>query len=119
CRTVPQISAVMLTLSVVSCLFIPAQSITVRTIVPRGSLLRANAALSQAFYLIRIASPLIARAIVARFGEKTTFIMAAASFLISALLISTLIVHRERREDADRTMAGLGRDFVEGNRFIF
>jgi MFS family permease len=66
CRTVPQISAVMLALSVVSCLFIPAQSITVRTIVPRESLLRANAALSQAFYLIRIASPLIAGAIVAR-----------------------------------------------------
>jgi MFS family permease len=119
CRSVPQISGVMLALSVVSCLFIPAQSITVRTIVPRESLLRANAALSQAFYLIRIASPLIAGAIVARLGEKTTFILDAASFFISASLISSLIIHRERRENADRTMGGLGRDFVEGNRFIF
>jgi MFS family permease len=119
CHTVPQIAVVMMTLSVVSCLFIPAQSITVRTLVPHESLLRANAALSQAFYLIRIASPLVAGAIVARFGEKTTFLMDAASFFVSAMLISTLVIKREQRENADRTMAGLGRDFVEGNRFIF
>src|SRR6266516_3324631 len=57
CTSVPQIAAVLLALSVVSCLFIPAQSITIRTLVPRDSLLRANAALAQAFYLIRILSP--------------------------------------------------------------
>ncbi len=119
CRTVPQFSAVMLSLSIVSCLFIPAHSITVRTIVPRENLLRANAALSQAFYLIRIASPLVAGAIVARLGEKATFYLDAASFFISAILISTLVINRERRENADRTLSGLGRDFVEGNRFIF
>src|SRR5436305_325817 len=51
CTSVPQIAAVLLALSVVSCLFIPAQSISVRTLVPKESLLRANAALSQAFYL--------------------------------------------------------------------
>src|ERR1051326_4735030 len=62
CRDVPQIAAVLLALSVVSCLFIPAQSITVRVLAPRDSLLREN---------------------------------------------------------ADKTVAGLARDFVEGNRFIF
>ena len=34
CRNVPQIAGVLLALSVVSCLFVPAQSITVRTLVP-------------------------------------------------------------------------------------
>jgi len=80
CRDVPQIAAVLLALSVVSCLFIPAQSITVRVLVPRDSLLRANAALSQAFYLIRIASPLVAGALVAWLSEKATFYIDAGSF---------------------------------------
>lgn len=119
CRSVPQIALVLASLSIVSTLFIPAQSITVRTIVPRESLLRANAALSQAMYLIRIASPVVAGALVAWLGERATFIIDTASFFASALLISTLVVNRPPREGADKTLAGLSRDFVEGNRFIF
>jgi MFS family permease len=119
CRDVPQIAAVLLALSVVSCLFIPAQSITVRVLVPRDSLLRANAALSQAFYLIRIASPLVAGALVAWLSEKATFYIDAGSFFFSALMISRLTIERPPRENADKTVSGLARDFVEGNRFIF
>jgi DHA3 family macrolide efflux protein-like MFS transporter len=119
CSSVPQIASVLLALSVVSCLFIPAQSITVRTIVPRDDLMRANAALSQAFYLIRIASPLVAGALVAWLSEKATFYLDAASFFFSALMLSTLVIDRPPRENADKTLSGLARDFVEGNRFIF
>jgi MFS transporter, DHA3 family, macrolide efflux protein len=118
-QTVPQIAAVLVTLSVVSCLFIPAQSITVRTLIPRDELLKANAMLSQAFYLIRILSPLAAGAIVALVGFKATFYIDAASFVFSAVMISTLTIQRPARENADKTLAGLGRDFLEGNRFIF
>jgi len=116
---VPQIAGVLFALSVVSCLFIPSQSIAVRTIVPRDDLLRANAALSQAFYLVRIGSPLVAGAIVAWLSEKATFYLDGASFFLSALLLSTLVVNRPPRENADRTLGGLARDFREGNRFIF
>lgn len=119
CTSVPQIAGVLLSLSIVSCLFIPAQSIAVRTIVPKEDLLRANAALSQAFYLIRIVSPLVAGALVAWLSEKVTFYLDAGSFIFSALMISTLVVHRPPRENADKTVSGLARDFVEGNRFIF
>jgi len=119
CTTVPQIAAVLLTMSIVSCLFVPAQSITVRTLVPREELMRANAALSQAFYLIRIASPLAAGAIVAFLGERATYLIDVVSFFFSAIMLSTLNVHRPPREGADKTMSGLTRDFVEGNRFIF
>ena len=118
-RDVPQIAAVMFAICVVSCLFIPSQSILVRTLIPRERLLQANAALSQAFYLIRIASPLIAGAIVASLGEKATFILDSVSFFFSAVMISALVVHRPPREDADKTLKGLTRDFKEGNRFIF
>ncbi len=119
CTSVPQIAGVLLALSVVSCLFIPAQSITVRTLVPKEDLMRANAALSQAFYLIRIASPLVAGALVAWLSEKAAFYLDAASFFLSALMLSTLVIHRPPRENADKTLSGLARDFVEGNRFIF
>lgn len=118
-RTVPQIAAVLLTLSIVSCLFIPAQSITVRTLIAREDLLKANAVLSQAFYLIRIISPLAAGAIVALLGFKATYYLDAGSFFFSAIMISTLTIKRPAREKTDKSLAGLGRDFLEGNRFIF
>lgn len=119
CVNVPQIAGVLLALSVVSCLFIPAQSITIRTLVPKESLLRANAALSQAFYLIRIISPLVAGALVAWLSEKVTFYLDAGSFVFSALMLSRLTIDRPPRQNADKTLSGLARDFVEGNRFIF
>ena len=119
CSNVPQIAGVLLALSVVSCLFVPAQSITIRTIVPKEDLMRANAALSQAFYLIRIASPLAAGALVAWLSERATFYLDAGSFFASALLLSTLVVNRPPRENADKTLSGMARDFLEGNRFIF
>ena len=116
---VRQIAAVMFAISVVSCFFMPSQSVTVRTIVPKDRLLHATAALSQAFYIIRIASPLVAGAIVAAFSERATFIIDAVSFGLSALLISRLNFSRPPREGADKSLRGLTRDFVEGNRFIF
>ncbi len=118
-RDVHQISAVMFAISAVSCFFIPSQSITIRTLIPRERLMSANAMLSQAFYLIRIASPLAAGAIVAYVGERATFIIDAASFFFSAVMISTLTVNRPMREGADKTLSGLSKDFLEGNRFIF
>jgi MFS transporter, DHA3 family, macrolide efflux protein len=116
---VRQIAMVMFCMSVVSCFFMPAQSVTVRTIVPKERLLQATATLSQAFYVIRIASPLVAGAIVASLTERANFYIDAASFLASALLISRLKFTRPPRQDADKTLNGLTRDFVEGNRFIF
>ncbi len=118
-HSVNQISAVMFAISIVSCLYIPSQSIAVRTLIPRDRLLSANAMLSQAFYVIRIASPLVAGAIVSAFGERSTFAIDAATFFFSAVMISTLIINRPPRENVDKTLKGLTADFVEGNRFIF
>ena len=116
---VQQIAVVMFSISVMSSLFVPAQSISVRTLVPRERLLDANAMLSQAFYLIRLASPVVAGAIVSWLSERACFYVDAASFVFSALMIATLTIHRPPREGADKTLRGLTKDFVEGNRFIF
>jgi MFS transporter, DHA3 family, macrolide efflux protein len=113
------IGIVLFAISVMSSLFVPAQSISIRTLVPRERLLQANAMLSQAFYLIRIASPVVAGSIVAWLSERACFYIDAVSFLFSALMISMLTIHRPPREDADKSLRGLTNDFAEGNRFIF
>lgn len=118
-HSVHQIAAVMFCLSVVSSVFVPSQSIAVRTLIPKDRLLAANAMLSQAFYLIRIVSPLVAGAIVSALGERSTFAIDAVTFYFSAAMITTLVIDRPKRQDADKTLRGLTRDFVEGNRFIF
>ena len=116
---VRQVAAILFTVSLFSSFFSPAQSITVRVVVPMERLLHANAALSQAFYIIRIVSPLIAGAVIAWLGERVCFYVDAASFAFSALMISTLTIDRPPRQDADKSARGLMRDFAEGNRFIF
>src|SRR5581483_648655 len=61
---VRQIAAIMFCISMMSSAFMPAQSVTIRTLEPRDRLLKANATLSQAFYLIRIAAPIAAGTLV-------------------------------------------------------
>ena len=117
-RDVTQICVIFAALSVVSSFFAPAQSVTVRTIVPQERLLAANAMLSQAFYVVRLASPFAAGALIAWLGEKVCFYLDTASFVFSAGMLSTLTILRPRSQTA-KTLQSLSRDFVEGNRFIF
>jgi MFS family permease len=117
-RDVTQICVIFASLSVVSSFFAPAQSVTVRTIVPQERLLAANAMLSQAFYVVRLASPFAAGALIAWLGEKVCFYLDTASFVFSAGMLSTLTILRPRAQ-TEKTLQSLSRDFLEGNRFIF
>ena len=117
-RDVTQICVIFAALSVVSSFFAPAQSVTVRTIVPQERLLAANAMLAQAFYVVRLASPFAAGALIAWLGEKVCFYLDTASFVFSAGMISTLTILRPRVQ-TEKTLQSLSRDFLEGNRFIF
>src|SRR6185369_7547021 len=62
---ITQISAIFIVLSAVSSFFAPAQSVTLRTIVPPEGLLAANALMAQAFYVVRLLSPAAAGMLVA------------------------------------------------------
>src|SRR5689334_19128024 len=117
-RDVTQICVIFAALSTVSSFFAPAQSVTVRTIVPQEGLLAANAMLTQAFYVVRLFSPFAAGALIGWLGEKVCFYLDTASFVFSAGMISTLTILRPRVQ-AEKTLESLSRDFVEGNRFIF
>ena len=117
-RDVTQICVIFAALSAVSSFFAPAQSVTVRTIVPQEGLLAANAMLTQAFYVVRLFSPFAAGALIGWLGEKVCFYLDTASFVFSAGMISTLTILRPRAQ-TEKTLESLSRDFVAGNRFIF
>ncbi len=117
-HSVPQICAILFVLSAVSSFFTPAQSVTVRTIVPMEGLLAANALMAQAFYIIRLLSPLAAGFLVAVLTEKACFYLDSASFFFSATMIAQLTIARPARQ-GEKTVKALTQDFLAGNKFIF
>jgi DHA3 family macrolide efflux protein-like MFS transporter len=118
-HNVTQISAIFFLLSSVSSFFAPAQSVTLRTIVPSDGLLAANALMMQAFYIVRLLSPAAAGALVAWLTEKSCFYIDVASFVFSAAMISTLSIIRPARAQSEKTVKSLAQDFLAGNKFIF
>jgi DHA3 family macrolide efflux protein-like MFS transporter len=121
--TVPQVAVLLVALSTISSFFVPAQSVTLQAIVPPEGLLAANALMWQAIYVIRLLSPAAAGLLVTTFTERSCFYFDAASFLVSAVMLSTLTVALERRAGAtkgrEKVLRSLRDDFIAGNRFIF
>ena len=114
---VHQIYAIFATLGVFGSFFQPAQSVTVRTLVSKEKLLAANAMMSQAFYTVRLASPVLAGALIAWLGENPCFYLDAVSFAFSALMVATLVINPQR--PSGKSVQGFLREFTTGNRFIF
>jgi len=115
---IPLICGIFATLSTVSSFFVPAQSVTLRLLVPKEGLLAANAMMSQAFYTVRLLSPVLAGTLIGWLTEKVCFYLDSASFFFSAAMLSTLAIPRPSH-DREKTLRALTNDFVAGNRFIF
>ena len=89
--TGPQICAISFAVSCFSSFFAPAQAITLPLLVPRAGLLAANARMQQSMQVVRIASPAVASALVAAFGERDLLREPIArAFFFSAALLATL-----------------------------
>jgi len=116
---VRQICAIFAVLSTVSSFFAPAQSVTLRTLVPMEGLLAANALMAQAFYVVRLVSPAAAGILILWFRERACFYLDSASFVFSAFMIASLTVLRTTRAPGEKTLRSLTQDFLAGNRFIF
>ena len=110
--------AIFFAISILSSFFMPAQSVTIRSIVPREGLLSANALLMQALQIGRIVSPAIAGAMVGSFGASACFWFDAASFGFSALMLSMIVVHRAP-SPAQSGVKSVLTDLIAGMRFIF
>ena len=115
-----ELAAILFAISCVSSFFGPAQSVTVRTLVPIENMLAAQAMMSQAFYVVRLLSPVLAGALIAALTEKACFYLDSASFLFSAIMLYTItIAHTPPAAQGKRTVRAFLSDFTSGNRFIF
>ncbi len=112
------IYAIFFALSTVSSFFIPAQTVTLRTLCPPEGLMAANALMSQAIQVTQIVSPAIASVLVATAGPNFCYYFDAASFLFSAFMVAGISVHREPQPGAKNVRALL-RDLTTGLEFIF
>lgn len=119
--TLGQLYAVLFLLSVVSTFFVPAQTVTLRTIVPREGLLAANALIQQAFQVMRIISPALAGLIVGAFGASPCYYLDSASYVFSAAMIATLVIAREPVTPAkgSHPIKSILNDLMAGMKFIF
>jgi MFS transporter, DHA3 family, macrolide efflux protein len=119
--TLGKIYVILFLLSAVSTFFVPAQSVTLRTIVPREGLLAANALIQQAFQVMRIISPALAGAMVGWFGAASCYYLDTLSFIFSASIIATLVIAREPvapSKESHRLKSVLT-DLLAGLKFIF
>jgi MFS transporter, DHA3 family, macrolide efflux protein len=114
-----QLCTIFIALSVVSSFFGPAQSVALRTLVAKEKLLAANAMMSQAFYTVRLLSPVVAGTLVAWLTEKSCFYLDAFSFFFSAAMVGTLLIRREPCPPGSNTLKGFLEQLTSGNRFIF
>lgn len=113
---------ILFALSAVSTFFIPAQSVTLRTIVPHEGLLSANALMQQAMQLIRVIAPFLAGSLVALVGAKPIYIFDSLSFCFSALMIAAIVIQREQTAPTTQkkmTVSSVTFDLFAGMRFIF
>jgi MFS transporter, DHA3 family, macrolide efflux protein len=120
-----QIYGILALLSCVSSFFAPAQSVTIRSHVPPNGLISANSLMQMAMLGARIVGPAAAGALVAAFGPRVCYAVDFASFVISALLISSVTIVRPSITAAPQTPApergrvgAILHEMGEGMRFI-
>ncbi len=111
------IYAILIAISTFSSFFVPAQSVATPLLVPREALLSASAAMQQTVQVVRIGSPLVAGALVGAFGAQLCYYMDSASFLISAIVIGTIVLRAAPPRTA-RHLDSTVSDLLSGMRFI-
>ena len=113
-----EIYLILFAISAVSTFFLPAQTVTIRTLVPREGLLAMNATMQQAMLITRIISPALAGALVAKVGPGSCFYLDTVSFLLSALLIGTFNFNLPKRAPQKSQARTVLADLASGIRFI-
>jgi MFS family permease len=94
----------------------PAQMVAIRLLVRKEELLAANALNAQAMQVNKVIGPAAAGLLVASVGERACFLIDAVSFLLSAALVCTLPLRRDRVEG--RALSGLLAELNEGLSFL-
>lgn len=110
--------ALFAALSAVSCFFLPAQTAAIPQLVSKKELLVANSVNAQTIQFNRIISPALAGLLVAWAGEKLCFYLDGLSFVISATLLSRLVIATAASK-ASRSVRSVFFDLKEGLLFLW
>ncbi|MFN0121364.1 MAG: MFS transporter [Blastocatellia bacterium] len=116
------IYVILLSLSVVSTFFVPAQTIMLRTVVPPEGLMSANALMQQAMQLVRVLAPFLAGTLVAVTGARPVYVFDSLSFLFSAAMIAAIALDWRTtapQQQKQRTVSSTLSELKEGVKFIF
>ncbi|PYP90215.1 MAG: hypothetical protein DMF61_00465 [Blastocatellia bacterium AA13] len=117
-----EIYGVVLALSAVSCFFQPAQTSAMPLLVSKDELIVANSINAQSAQLSKILGPAIAGLLIGLVGEKSCFILDAASFVASGILTSLVVFDRVSRSKTSEVSSGMRvllAEFKQGLTFIF
>ena len=112
------IYGIFFALSAVSSFFIPAQSVTIRTITPPAGLMAANALMSQAIQGLQIISPAIAGLLVQWLGANSCFLLDSLSFFFSAAMVYSIAIHREPAPTGQGAASVIA-SMTQGIKFVF
>jgi MFS family permease len=116
-----QIYALLFFLSAVSTFFMPAQTVTLRSVVAPEGLLSANTLIQQAFQVMRIISPALAGMMVAWFGASSCYYLDSLTFIFSATMIASILIAREPvvPPKGSHPLKSVLNDLSVGVKFIF
>jgi MFS family permease len=95
--------AILAAISIVSSFFSPAQGVAIRSAVPLHGLRSANALMQQVMFGMRIVGPAIASFMVASFGPVSCYVLDSASFVGSALIITSVPFLRTNQSTSGKT----------------
>ncbi len=118
-RGLPHIYVICFALSSVSAFFGPAQAVVIPLVVQPGELLGAGALMQQTLQVARMASPAVAGALVAHFGESACYAADSASFLFSAAMLAAVRVTGDSGAQCKRAAPNVFRELREGVRHLF
>ena len=108
--------AVAFGLGVFGALFQPSFQASIPNLVPKESVVAANALVSTTFHLAVMAGPILGGVLVTHLGVGPAFALNAATFVVSAILVAGVqlppVPAGARAESAARTL-------VEGIRYVF
>jgi MFS family permease len=96
-------------------LFNPTIRAAFPSVVGEGDLTRANALIGGTFSVAETAGPALGGLLVATVGVNVAFVLDAATYLVSAVLLSFIPLPRPQREDED---AGFGQDLKAGFAYL-
>lgn len=104
--------------SVANIFFQPARSAAIPSIVKQEDLTRANGLDQGAASLTLIAGPLLGAILLRQFGLTASLLIDAASFLVSALLVSRVTIRQVEGKQIDLSAAGAVNEIKEGCRYL-